>query len=124
MHTTISKTKLPEKKVRYLSTDTNNRQYIIKMKTVIKFWLKYYRTTKKITASSIPSLVGTPAKEAINSPEVAKIFDDAVGSSHKKVLMFFTSREAQNALFAVQRVKAFTLSAHPQTATIATLKFV
>ena len=59
------------------------------MKTVIKFWLKYDRTTKKITASSIPSLVGTPAKEAINSPEVAKIFDDAVGSSHKKVLMFF-----------------------------------
>ena len=59
------------------------------MKTVIKFWLKYNRTTKKITASSIPSLVGTPAKEAINSPEVAKIFDDAVGSSHKKVLMFF-----------------------------------
>lgn len=94
------------------------------MKTVIKFWLKYDRTTKKITASSIPSLVGTPAKEAINSPEVAKIFDDAVGSSHKKGADVLTSREAQNALFAVQRVKAFTLSAHPQTATIATLKFV
>lgn len=69
------------------------------MKTVIKFWLKYDRTTKKITASSIPSLVGTPAKEAINSPEVAKIFDDAVGSSHKKVLMFFDITKSTKCTF-------------------------